>query len=132
MTIAPIDIRIYRRPIGVSLPESPMPQSNTLIPQPPCFLCDRPHHHTPYAIGYLTAGSPVMEEKIFIICFDCADSDEALKAKITAKVSEPAAAEPTADISQQPAEAEDKDPATPWTAKAARDWVKPAASPPAH
>jgi hypothetical protein len=116
MTIAPIDIRLYLRPLGVSLPESPMPQSSALIPQPPCFLCNRPHHHTPYAVGYLTAGWPVLEEKIFIICFDCADSDDALKEKIIAKVSA-SRADQTEEKTPAPALAT-------WTTQAARDWVR--------
>jgi hypothetical protein len=137
MTIAPIDIRLYRQPIGVFLPESPMPQSSALIPQPSCFLCDRAHHHTPYAVGYLAAGWPVLEERIFIICFDCADSDEALKEKIVAKVSASRASTAAADQTEgTPAPA----PALPgaaaadhakWATAAPKDWIGLATHPPA-
>jgi hypothetical protein len=93
MTLAPIDIRLYLRPIGVSLPESPMPQSNTLTPPPPCILCKTSHPYTPYAVGWMSAGWPVLEERMFVVCIYCADSDDALKAKIRAQVATPVAAE---------------------------------------
>jgi hypothetical protein len=88
MSGAPITIRLYRHPIGIFIPENPMPQSSELVQMPPCFLCRRYHHYTPHAVGFLTAGWPVLEERMFIICLDCADSDDALKTKIAAQVSE--------------------------------------------
>jgi hypothetical protein len=114
VTIAPIVVRLFE-PISFIFPQASaaMPPGAT-VPLPICVLCEG-LASPPSRMGWLQTPE---RQAIFVCCGACSDcSDEALEAKILAKISDTRAS--------TDAEAAHEVQAT-WAEKAAQDWVKPA------
>ena len=91
MTAAPINIRNFQATRSASPSRNhPCPQFQRIGPNAALLPVRRRYHHRT-AVGGRISSAPagrVLEEKIFTVCFYLADSDEELKLKIAAQVSE--------------------------------------------